>query len=328
MRSVILPDGRQTSALGFGCAALVGGRTRKESARLLEAAFDAGIRHFDVARVYGTGDAEAILGAFARSRRDEITIATKFGIDPLPSTRSVDLAKRVVRSVARRSPRVLALLRSQTERVVTRGAFSPEKARSSLDVSLRCLGTQRLDIYLLHGCTPDDWAQQALMEELEALVARGTIGAFGPATGRESAARILDLPGTPPAVLQSEADLLDPPLSAPGVALSVTFGCLRRGLAAIGGHVSGDRPAAARWRTELGVDVTSPDELGPLLVAEALDANPGGIVLFSSGSERRIERCASVATGEPFAAAQLDALRRLAGELRPAEDLLRCRRSR
>ena len=97
--------------------------------------------------------------------------------------------------------------------------------------------------------------------------------------------------------------------------LSVTFGWLGRALAAIGGHLDSDREAAARWRSELGVDVTSRDELGPLLVAEALDANPGGIVLFASGSQRHIERCASVATGEPFEPAQLDALRRLAGEL-------------
>jgi D-threo-aldose 1-dehydrogenase len=315
VRSVKLPDGRATSALGFGCAALVGGRTRRESLRLLEAAFDAGVRHFDVARVYGTGDAEAILGEFARSRTDELTIATKFGVDPLPPTRSLDLAKRVVRSVARRWPRFLELLRSQSERVVTRGDFSPEKARSSLEVSLRRLGIERLDLYLLHGCTPEDWAQPALQRELAAILAEGRIGAFGPATGRDPTARILDQPGTAPAVVQAEADLLAPPLRAAGVALSVTFGCLQRALAAISGHVGNDPAAAARWRSELSVDVVSPEELAPLLLAEALDANPGGIVLFSSGSERHIERCASVAAGEPFAAAQLQALRRLAGEL-------------
>jgi diketogulonate reductase-like aldo/keto reductase len=316
MRSVTMPDGRATSALGFGCAALVGGRTRRESLRLLEAAFDAGVRHFDVARVYGTGDAEAILGEFARPRGDELTIATKFGIDPLPPTRSLDVAKRVVRSVARRWPRFLELLRSQSERVVTRGDFSPQKARSSLDISLRRLGVERVDLYLLHGCTPEDWAQPALRHELAVLLAEGRIGAFGPATGRDATASILDQPGPAPVVVQAEADLLAPPLPAAGVSLSVTFGCVARALAAISGHVGSDPATAARWRSELSVNVASPDELAPLLLAEALDANPGGIVLFSSGSEPHIERCASVATGEPFAAAQFQALRRLAGELR------------
>ena len=216
MRSVLLPDGRPTSALGFGCAALVGGRTPRESARLLEAAFDAGIRHFDVARVYGTGDAEAVLGAFARSHGGEVTIATKFGIDPLPATRSVAVAKRAVRGIARRWPWFLTVLRSQSERVVTRGTFSPEKARSSLDVSLRRLGAEHVDLYLLHGCTPEDWAQPALREELQALVAAGRIGAFGPAT--EQGVRGADprAPGPAPTVLQHEADVLEPPLSARG----------------------------------------------------------------------------------------------------------------
>src|SRR5581483_9179385 len=222
-----LPGGGRTSALGFGCAALVGGRTRKDAIRLLDAAFDAGIRHFDVARVYGTGDAEEILGAFARSRPHEVTIATKFGIDPLPPTRSVDVAKRVVRGVARRWPGFVTVLRRQTGRVVTRGNFSPEKARSSLEVSLGRLGVGRVDLYLLHDCTPDDWSQAALRDELSALVSDGRIGAYGPATGRQAAAGILALPGPSPAVIQSQASILEPPLRSPDVPLSVTFGSLR-----------------------------------------------------------------------------------------------------
>src|SRR5207245_1985470 len=132
--------------------------------------------------------------------------------------------------------------------------------------SLGRLGVPRVDLYLLHDCTPHDWAQAALREELAALVGEGVVGAFGPATSRESAARILELPGPDPAVVQSEADLFDPPLSAGDVPLRVAFGCLRRALAAITEHVGRDRPAAARWRTELDLDVGSPGELAPLLV--------------------------------------------------------------
>jgi aryl-alcohol dehydrogenase-like predicted oxidoreductase len=315
MRSVTLPDGRRTSALGFGCAALVGGRTRKQALRLLASAYAAGIRHFDVARVYGTGDAEEILGAFARSRLDEVTIATKFGIDPLPPTRSVDVAKRVVRGVARRWPGLLDLMRRQTGRVVTRGSFSPEKARSSLEVSLARLGVPRVDLYLLHDCTREDWAQAALRDELAAMSSEGVIGAYGPATGRQAATAILELPAPSPAVIQSEASILEPPLRAPEVPLRVTFGSVRGALAAIAEKLARDGTVAARWRAELEIDVGSPAELAPLLIAEALDANAGGIVLVSAGSEHHIERCASAAE-HALDAEQLGALRRLAADLR------------
>ena len=59
--------------IGFGCSSLtsVG---RKKALRLLESAFDVGIRHFDVARYYGYGEAEGILGTFIKSRRAQVTV--------------------------------------------------------------------------------------------------------------------------------------------------------------------------------------------------------------------------------------------------------------
>jgi D-threo-aldose 1-dehydrogenase len=56
--------GTTTTALGFGCSGIIGSNTRTESLGLLSTAVELGIRHFDVARSYGSGDAEAILGDF------------------------------------------------------------------------------------------------------------------------------------------------------------------------------------------------------------------------------------------------------------------------
>src|SRR5690349_10156669 len=71
-----------TTRLGFGCGSLFRIPSRARRVQLLGAAYEAGIRHFDVAPMYGLGRAEAELGAFARARRSELTITTKFGIDP------------------------------------------------------------------------------------------------------------------------------------------------------------------------------------------------------------------------------------------------------
>ena len=54
--------GRRTTRLGFGCSSLMGAMGRKESVAMLEAAFDAGVRHFDVAPMYGFGQAESCVG--------------------------------------------------------------------------------------------------------------------------------------------------------------------------------------------------------------------------------------------------------------------------
>ena len=46
-------SGRETTRLGYGCSSIMGALGRRQSLRLLEAAYDTGIRHFDVAPMYG-----------------------------------------------------------------------------------------------------------------------------------------------------------------------------------------------------------------------------------------------------------------------------------
>ncbi|HYD73248.1 MAG TPA: aldo/keto reductase, partial [Candidatus Binatia bacterium] len=65
--------------LGFGCARLLMRADRKQAAELVETALDAGIRHIDVARSYGDGRTEALVGELARRRRAQMTIVTKAG---------------------------------------------------------------------------------------------------------------------------------------------------------------------------------------------------------------------------------------------------------
>ena len=66
----------QISRIGFGCARIYGGRELKNSARVIEAALAAGIRHFDTALSYGEGEFEDVLGRIL-ANVPEITISTK-----------------------------------------------------------------------------------------------------------------------------------------------------------------------------------------------------------------------------------------------------------
>ena len=61
---IILPTGRPTTRLAFGCAFPPSVSWRR-AAILLDAAFGAGIRHFDVAPCYAEGAAERYLGDFS-----------------------------------------------------------------------------------------------------------------------------------------------------------------------------------------------------------------------------------------------------------------------
>lgn len=133
--------GTTTTALGFGCSAIAGLNTRRESLGLLAAAVELGIRHFDVARSYGSGDAEAILGDFLATTNEPCTVTSKCGIAAaaaygLPGPRT----KALVRAALRKVPGLYGAVRSRATASVQGGQFDPEQIRQSLETSLRARG--------------------------------------------------------------------------------------------------------------------------------------------------------------------------------------------
>ena len=96
---VLGTTGRRTSRLGFGCTSLLSAGGRAKGLWLLEAAYDAGIRHFDTAPMYGEGESEDVLGEFLERHREDCTVTTKFGIPPRKAGFLVKLARRGLRPV-------------------------------------------------------------------------------------------------------------------------------------------------------------------------------------------------------------------------------------
>jgi diketogulonate reductase-like aldo/keto reductase len=154
---------------------------------LLEAAFDvAGIRHYDVARYYGYGEAEGVLGKFlsTSNRRDQVTITTKFGLEPPPLSQS-SRGKSImglVRSLASRQPMLRKILAGVARRTIRASRFDVESARRSLETSLRELRADRIDLLLLHEATLEDTRADGLLEFMEAAKQQGKIRAFGTGT--------------------------------------------------------------------------------------------------------------------------------------------------
>ncbi|MBK0297236.1 aldo/keto reductase, partial [Bacillus sp. S34] len=73
------------SSLGYGSmgtATAYGPADDTESTAAIRRAFDLGVTHFDTAEMYGWGAGEELLGAAVHPFRDDITIATKFGLTP------------------------------------------------------------------------------------------------------------------------------------------------------------------------------------------------------------------------------------------------------
>ncbi|MCI3221180.1 aldo/keto reductase [Streptomyces sp. NP-1717] len=115
------------------------GRDETESIRTIRRAVDLGVTHLDTAEVYGPYVNEELLGRAIKGRRDEVVLATKFGL---------------VSHTGRPGP-----------------DSTPASIHAAVDGSLRRLGTDRIDLYYQHRVdpgTPIEETVGALRELVEA----------------------------------------------------------------------------------------------------------------------------------------------------------------
>ena len=117
--------GLKVSAIGFGCWEIGGTYGRIDEGQFQRAvaqAIDSGITCFDTAEAYGMGLSEEALARALAGRRNEVVIATKFGVG--------------------------------YEEMPNRRDSSRERVLASIDKSLQRLQTDHVDIYLVHWPDP------------------------------------------------------------------------------------------------------------------------------------------------------------------------------
>ena len=159
-------SGVEVTRLGFGAAPIGNLFTRvgdDDAAAAVRAAWDAGVRFFDTAPLYGHGLSEQRLGAALRAhRRDDYVLATKVGRLLTPAVVNDDDGF------------------VDTPPVGWTYDFSHDATLRSFDESRARLGTDRVD--LLHVHDPDDHADDALagaFPALQKLRDEGVIRAIG-----------------------------------------------------------------------------------------------------------------------------------------------------
>jgi aryl-alcohol dehydrogenase-like predicted oxidoreductase len=74
-------SGLQVSVVGLGCNNFGRRLDVAGARRVVDAALDHGVTFFDTADIYGSGKSETFLGEVLAGRRDQIVLATKFGMD-------------------------------------------------------------------------------------------------------------------------------------------------------------------------------------------------------------------------------------------------------
>ena len=163
-------SGIKVSPLGLGTARMAGigwhdemdpgdASLAQEAIRQIQAAVDLGVTLFDTADDYGQGLSERILGEALRGHREGIVVVTKFGEDPMPD---------------------------QEDPLLLDAGCVNRKC----EASLRRLGFDCIDLYLLHRRDYPLERAPELMEVLEGLVRAGKIRYYGWSTDDVARARL------------------------------------------------------------------------------------------------------------------------------------------
>jgi aryl-alcohol dehydrogenase-like predicted oxidoreductase len=122
------------------------GESEEEALALMDAAWEMGVDCFDTAASYGGGRSEDSIGRWLATRHRRVTVVTKvfWSVNGDPADHGL----------------------------------APERIRREIDGSLRRLGLERVDLYMLHEPDPDTPLADTL-EALDELVRAGKVGAIG-----------------------------------------------------------------------------------------------------------------------------------------------------
>jgi aryl-alcohol dehydrogenase-like predicted oxidoreductase len=147
-------SGFKVSALGLGCMSMTSAygpaADKGEMVKMLRAAHDLGVTHFDTAEAYGPFANEKLVGEALHPIRDKVTIATKFGFDI-----DLETGKRTGGTNSR-----------------------PEHVKAVADASLKRLQTNHIDLFYQHRVDPDVPIEE-VAGAVKELIAAGKVTHFG-----------------------------------------------------------------------------------------------------------------------------------------------------
>jgi aryl-alcohol dehydrogenase-like predicted oxidoreductase len=220
--------GLSTSVLGMGCSRLgsFGSTSSPEEAKAtIRLAVERGVSYFDTADIYGQGDSERLLGAALGPDRDRVLIATKAGRRFSGRARLAARLKAPIKLAMKLLPGLEdGLKKARAGHLST--DFSADYLTMALEASLKRLGTDRVDVFMLHSPPADVLTDAALFDKLSRLKDAGKIRCLGvsvesmvdvPLAARLPSVAALQLPiGRPER--QALAPLL-PELTARGIAV-------------------------------------------------------------------------------------------------------------
>jgi aryl-alcohol dehydrogenase-like predicted oxidoreductase len=314
LKQIQLPNGRSTMNLGFGCAGILRLPTARHREYLLKTAVEGGITHFDVARMYGLGAAEGIVGSSLKSFKDQITIATKFGMpyaDVAPASLKTQSIARWILSLSPSLKSTIKKLLFRRRSSSSSSIHQPASAKNysiaemerSLNLSLQRLQMERVDLFYLHAPEINDAIPDDLSEALQQKKVSGEIGAYG-ISGYPSELEyfLRERPDICGEAIQyqysifgknAENQLFHRPFTG-------RFGVIDGTHQRLYQYLSDNKNFTKSWSSLLDIELEDRENVGIIILAMALALNPQGMVLFFTSNPKRLRHTIHRLTDNSF----------------------------
>ncbi len=173
--------GIKVSEIGLGCSNV--GKTflnleKKSSIRLLNRAYELGVNFFDTADVYRFGNSEKIIGETFKNKRSEVIIASKVGYNQPPFI--VRPAKFLIPiAIQKQLQKIVKNYRKKDKSSSFSRDFSPEFINKAVNLSLKRLDTDYIDLYQLHNPPTEVIEHGEVFNTLDKLKREGKIRFYG-----------------------------------------------------------------------------------------------------------------------------------------------------
>ncbi len=174
-----------SESIGFGCVKLSTFATQGAALRTLRVAYDAGIRWFDTAPLYGQGFSEKLLGTFIKTLsprdRNDLRINSKFGLGPTKvSALSAQWALPInaLRKCLRRKKAAKPKTNTNPPKPLTHRLITKQYIQGQFESTMLRLRVDRLEAYLGHELTTTFLTDEAICY-LQHLHAAGKVKHLG-----------------------------------------------------------------------------------------------------------------------------------------------------
>ena len=293
MESISLPlmsGAKKTTRLGLGTASLMREPSRRKRMYVLEAAYDAGFRHFDTAPLYGLGAAESELGDFLSRTTGDCTVATKYGLLPSDLAKLLAKVQRPMRAAIRRSGTLRRAVRS-VGNVARASLTAPTigEFRQSVESSLSAMQLDFIDIVLMHDMpwserSADFWEGLRSSDQIPGV---GLVGVAGDSTllSHYPTDFLRQLP-----LVQTVTTPLPGKVSLDLPHFIIQYGALSLGMKQLSLLLVAKPKVRRELESIVGHEVVSLENVADFICCLSLASAPGSMLLVGTTTARHAER--------------------------------------